>query len=576
MRTLLVLLCVFLACVLPVQAGQRFAAVAFHDVVEFRGDLDDDAVTVDRLIAFFEWLRANRWTAVSLDDVDAARHGKKPLPERAILLTFDDGYRSVYTRVFPLALAYRMPVVIALVGEWLDAPMDAQVRYGKRDVPRAKFLSWDELREMSRTGLVEIASHSYALHRGVLGNPQGNELAAAANRRYTPGRGYESEAAYRRRITDDLQKSRELLRTQLGQAPRTLVWPFGRYSGEAMKAAREVGFEFALTLDPEPADVSTPMALARNLPTNDLDLATMVSNLRFEDRLPAAQRFVELNPADVWAGDAAGTDARLGTIIERLRTLGATSIVLDAAEIGADGRVTATWFPSSQLPVRADVLSRVAWQCQSRAGVSAFVRLPASAALRTLGDRGKVIELFHDLGSYVPANGLFVEDAPELVRTGAVRNPAAAPWETRAARDAVQTDSLSAADALELHAFHAVEYSRPGLHLALLADAASPAGPAAIADLTLFPVALDSHAVKIFAERMQSAGWLASGIARRSGLWFTGKRPPGARDLIGATRIFQSHGGTAIGWAADDPIRDRPAAKTIAPTVSASRFPVKF
>jgi biofilm PGA synthesis lipoprotein PgaB len=75
----------------PAEAGQQFVSIAFHDVVDFRGDLDDDAVTVDRLIGFFEWLRANRWTAITLDDIEAARLGKKPLPERAILITFDDG-----------------------------------------------------------------------------------------------------------------------------------------------------------------------------------------------------------------------------------------------------------------------------------------------------------------------------------------------------------------------------------------------------------------------------------------------------------------------------------------------------
>src|SRR6478672_287645 len=108
-------LLVFLALA-PARGGEHFAAIAFHDVVDFRGDLDDDAVTVDHLIGFLEWLRANDWTAVSIDDLEAARLGKKPLPKRAILITFDDGYRSLYTRVYPLLLAYRVPIVASLVG----------------------------------------------------------------------------------------------------------------------------------------------------------------------------------------------------------------------------------------------------------------------------------------------------------------------------------------------------------------------------------------------------------------------------------------------------------------------------
>ena len=183
--------------------------VSFHEVVDYKGDLDDEAVTVDRLIGFFEWLRANRWTAISLDDVDAARRGEKTLPERSILITFDDGYRSLYTRVYPLVLAYRIPMVAALVGSWMDAPAGGKVNYGQKKVPREHFVSWEEACEMAQSGLVEFASHSYDLHHGVLGNPQGNELPAGNTRIYTPGRGYETEAQFRRRIADDLTRSRE-------------------------------------------------------------------------------------------------------------------------------------------------------------------------------------------------------------------------------------------------------------------------------------------------------------------------------------------------------------------------------
>jgi biofilm PGA synthesis lipoprotein PgaB len=272
---ILALIGLFAALPTPALGGQRFVSVAFHDVVDFPGDLDDDAVTVDHLIGFFEWLLANRWTAITLDDVEAARLGKKPLPERAILITFDDGYRSLYTRVFPLLIAYRIPAVCPLTGAWMDAPMDATVRYGNRDLPRAKFLSWEEAREMARSGLVEFASHSYDLHRGVRGNPQGNELAAGWARIYRPDRGYESAAEFRQRIAGDLARSRDLLASRLGKKPRAIAWPFGRYNGTDIEVAKASGFTFALTLDPEPADVARPMALSRFLPTNDPKLATI-------------------------------------------------------------------------------------------------------------------------------------------------------------------------------------------------------------------------------------------------------------------------------------------------------------
>src|SRR6188768_3108337 len=107
-------------------AGPRYVSVAFHDVVDQPGEY---TVTTGDLVSFFEWLRGHGWTAITLDDIARAKSGTRPLPERAILISFDDGYRSLYTRVYPLALAYRIPIVASLVGSWLDVPMDAKVRY---------------------------------------------------------------------------------------------------------------------------------------------------------------------------------------------------------------------------------------------------------------------------------------------------------------------------------------------------------------------------------------------------------------------------------------------------------------
>jgi hypothetical protein len=267
---------------------------------------------------------------------------------------------------------------------------------------------------------------------------------------------------------------------------------------------------------------------------------------------------------------------RLGHAIERLRTLGATGIVLDAAIIGADGRLAATWFPTRQLPVRADILSRLAWQCWSRAGVAPYVRLPAGAALRTLDDPAKVRALFDDLGAYVPVSGIFVDDVPGLAHLGDGARSSGTPWVVRAARDAAIKRSANGPEALALSAFGIVESERPGLQLVVVGGSDPPSSPGAIADLTLIPVAPNPHAVACLTERLSAFGWLRPALSRRGGLWFASDQPPAARDLAAATRVFQVHGGTAIGWNSDDPVRDRPKAKIAGSTVSTSTFPVKF
>jgi poly-beta-1,6-N-acetyl-D-glucosamine N-deacetylase PgaB len=214
------ILLVLLLALAPAHAeGTRFTAIAFHDVVDSARELEGDAITTDNLVGFLEWLKASGAQAVTLDDIDAARRGARPLPDRAILITFDDGYRSLYTRVFPLLLAYRVPAVAALVGAWMDAPMDATVRYGDADAPRGKFISWAQAREMADSGLVEFASHGYALHRTVRADPQGSREPAALAPIYDPAGGYETHAQFRSRIAADLAKSRALMHERLGKAP---------------------------------------------------------------------------------------------------------------------------------------------------------------------------------------------------------------------------------------------------------------------------------------------------------------------------------------------------------------------
>src|SRR5262245_64442539 len=98
---LLLLLTAPVADALGQPTGQRFVSIAFHDVVDRRDQLETDAVTADSLAQFFDWLRGTGWSAISLDDAAAAARGVRPLPDKPILIAFDDGYESLYTRVFP-------------------------------------------------------------------------------------------------------------------------------------------------------------------------------------------------------------------------------------------------------------------------------------------------------------------------------------------------------------------------------------------------------------------------------------------------------------------------------------------
>lgn len=573
MRKLLITLSLCLLCAWSglqnAQAGEHgstFVAIAFHDVVDDRRDLGDDAMTTGTLISFFEWLKANNWTAVSANDVLRAARGGPPLPPRAILITFDDGYRSLYTRVFPLLLAYRIPVVSALVGTWMDAPLGATVDYDGKIVPRRHFISWPEAREMQASGLVEFASHSYDLHRGLIGNPQGNIMPSAVTREFKMDAGYENAASHDARIEADARRIYALLSRELGRAPRVWVWPYGRYSQPAIESIRKAGFEMALTLDAGPGNTGTLMSVPRQYPGADAALSALTSMVRLQDKLPTVRRLLCLNPGELWTGSYESTDERLGRAIERLRKLGSTAVVVDAVGRNAAGQPDHAWFSTDALPVKADLLSRIVWQLQTRAGVEVHVRMPGA------GSADRTLALFRDLGANVPLSGLLIDDVPALSSMAQADGTfTGQPWETRAARDSLAIDMLQADAKKALQAFREVQRHRPWASLTLVSEDAVT--NSRIADLSLQIVRIPADGNS---PALTSAQKLGETAGRRSGLWLTGENPPAAQTLRDTMRRYQQLGGTTLGWCPDSPVADSPAAGDIAADVSASTFPVSF
>jgi len=535
-----------------------YIALAFHDVVD-KESADEDAVTAGNLVSFFEWMRANGWNAITLDDVARARAGTRPLPDRAILISFDDGFRSLYTRVYPLVLAYKIPVVASLVGGWIDHDSGA-VR-----------ISWAQAREMQLSGLVEFASHSYDMHHSHLANPQGGEQPMDASRAFDTVKGYETEDEYRERIRADLELSRSVMQKELGRAPRALAWPYGRSTGAAEDEALAAKFEFLLTLDPEPGFPGALPIVPRLLPVRDPDLAWMVLNIGAEP--PNAVRLVRLNPGVLSPDDPNTFEKALGGAIERLRVLGATSVVVDAAIVGPSGRLE-TWFPNRVLPVKADVLSRIVWQLRTRASVEVAVSLPVAAARANVGDDASVLRLFEDLGNSALADAVLIDNAPTLTTIPVERSAVTGSrWEVRRRRRALDLARLPAGDALALHAFLSFESVRPACRLFLVGQSPGET-PSAVADLTLIQTPPAAKPFGQLVERLKVAGWFAPDLRYRSGVWIRAEKPPSAAELSRDVRLFQRRGGVAFGWEPDDPIADEPKAAQAAPSVSAARFPL--
>jgi biofilm PGA synthesis lipoprotein PgaB len=384
-----------------------FIALSFHEVRDDVRDYPDPfAVDSDSLVKQFEWLRGNGYVPVSLDQIVAARQGGRPLPPKAILLTFDDAYASFYTRVYPLLLAFRIPAVLAVVGRWTDSPPGTPGIYGEKDsVPDANFASWAQIREMSASGLVEIASHSYDLHRGVPGNPQGNLQAGATTRIYdAASRRYEDDAAWRARVSADLARSVQGIERETGRRPRAVVWPYGSYNNELVKMAGDLGMPIALTLDDGVNTDVVPLgAMRRILIEHNPTLADFAAAVR-GPVFPEPIRVVQVNLDNVYNPDDAVQERNLSNLLDRIKHLKPSHVLLQAtADTNGDGLADASYFPARHLPMRADLFNRVAWQLVSRDAVRVFAVLPAPDLRMT---QEQLADTYGDMARHAHIDGL--------------------------------------------------------------------------------------------------------------------------------------------------------------------------
>ena len=353
--------------------------IAYHDVRDVVAvDVDDDqyAISTANLISHFQWLRVHGFVPVSIEQVVRARAGTERLPDKAVLLTFDDGFKSTYTHVLPLLELFDYPAVAAVVTGWIE--QEPGVVQAGRVLTRQDFLSWDEIRELERSGLVEIASHSHDFHRGIVGNPQGNEQPAAVTRAYAHGR-YEDSGRYRARIARDLAASARLIAERTGRAPRVVAWPYGASNAALGETAHDLGMSVALTLAEGRNELvvgSRRLTLGRHLIRGNPGVEALATALLHEPARPVV-RAAQVDLDYVYDEDPARQEANLGLLLDRIKALGISHVFLQAfADPDADGGAQQLYFPNRHLPVRADLFNRAAWQLKTRANVLVYAWLP--------------------------------------------------------------------------------------------------------------------------------------------------------------------------------------------------------
>jgi glycosyltransferase involved in cell wall biosynthesis len=198
------------------------AVLAYHALADLDGDavLRPYGVPPARFAAQLDELAAHGWSFVSLQDLIEALSGRRPLPPRAVLVTFDDAYADLLADGVPLLRERGIPAVVFAVSGLIGKSNRWDAEKGTAELA---LLDADGLREVAAQG-VEAGSHGVT-HRSLAGLG-GDDL--------------ETEA---RDSADGIEA--------LGlPRPRVFAYPFGEHTEEAAAAIRDAGYLAAFTVSP--------------------------------------------------------------------------------------------------------------------------------------------------------------------------------------------------------------------------------------------------------------------------------------------------------------------------------------
>lgn len=200
----------------------------------------NDAMTVRT--ATFRWqldyLKYHHHPIVPLRAVVSYLLGQSPAPPSgAVVITADDGHRSVFTEMLPIVREHNVPVTLFIYPSAISNASYA--------------MTWEQLEVLHRTGLFDIESHTY-WHPNL----------KAEKRKLSPN-------AYRASVQMQLVKANTVLQNRLGVPADLLAWPFGIHDDELIGMAREAGYRAAFTIERRLVTSHEPiMALPRFLVTD--------------------------------------------------------------------------------------------------------------------------------------------------------------------------------------------------------------------------------------------------------------------------------------------------------------------
>lgn len=203
----------------------KLPILMYHNLSKNQKSLSKYTISPTEFENDMKYIQENGYTTVNLQELIAFTEGAN-LPEKPIIITFDDGYESVYEYAYPILRERNMHAVINILGKYTQI-------YSNSDDHNVNYahITFGQIKEMVASGLIEIGNHSYDLHK-------------TQHRVGIEQIGGESVSEYKKMLTEDLTKTQNLLKENAGITPIAFAYPFGKSSKCSLDCIKEMGFTF--------------------------------------------------------------------------------------------------------------------------------------------------------------------------------------------------------------------------------------------------------------------------------------------------------------------------------------------
>lgn len=205
---------------------KRLPVLMYHLILKNPGNSNKFIVPQSVFEEDLKYIKNHGYTTILVQDLIDYTENKKELPEKPILLTFDDGAFNNYLYAFPLAKKYEAKFVFSPIAKEAE-------RYTKAhdENPTYSHANWEKISEMSKSGLVEIQNHTYNMHSN-----KKSRIGCTKKRN-------ESVEEYKQKLSEDIRKSQELISQNTGVTPTAFFYPYGAKSDCSEEILKSLGFK---------------------------------------------------------------------------------------------------------------------------------------------------------------------------------------------------------------------------------------------------------------------------------------------------------------------------------------------